>query len=43
MYFWHLDLGVLGVMFNSITLVVSNEMHFRGSVSIITLTDDAPN
>ena len=43
MHFGHLDLGVLGVMFNSIALVVSIEMHFKESVSIITLTDDSPN
>jgi len=38
-----LDLGVFGVMFHSITLVVSNGMHFRQSMSIITFTHDSPN
>ena len=43
MYFGHLDLAALGVIFNAIALAVSIEMHFRESVSIITFTDDSPN
>ena len=43
MHFWHLDLGVLGVMLNSVALVISLEMHFRDLVSIITLTYDSPH
>ena len=43
MHFGLLDLGVLGVMLNYIALVVSIGMHFRNSVSIITLTHDSPH
>jgi hypothetical protein len=42
MHFGHLDLGLLGVMLNSVALVISLEMHFRESVSIITLTYESP-
>ncbi len=43
MHFWHLDLGVLGVMLNSVALVISLEMHFRATVSIIILTHESPH
>ena len=43
MHFEHIDLGGFVVMFNSIALVVSIEMLFRESVSIITLIDYSPN
>jgi hypothetical protein len=43
MHFGLLDLGLLGVMFNYKALVVSIGMHFRKSVSIITLTHDSPH
>lgn len=43
MHFGPLDLDVLGVMLNRKALVVSIGMHFRKSVSIITLTHDSPH
>ena len=43
MHFGLLDLGMLGVMLKSIGLVVSIGMHFRESVSIITLNYDSPH
>ena len=43
MHFWRLDLGVLGVMFRTITLAVSIEMHFKELVSTMAFSDDSPN
>jgi hypothetical protein len=43
MHFGHLDLSLFGVIFDCIALVISFEMHFRESVSIITLTYDSPH
>jgi len=43
MHLRRLDLGVLGVIFHYIALVVSIEMHFRELVSTMAFTDDSPN
>jgi hypothetical protein len=42
MHFGLLDLSLFGVICDGIALVISLEMHFRESVSIITLTYDSP-
>ena len=43
MHFGRLDCRMLGVISHRIALVVSIEMHFKESVSIITLTGHSPN